>query len=185
RGCRRCPRTRSGRVPPCPGRAHRLRGLSSRGRSPASDEVLGSVAEGAAGTRPLDTLLDWLDRLPALLVGAGLVAAALAAYWLPGSERYYNHFVWQAEAFLHGTAVIEWPVNLGGFPRGNDWMQDVYPLSQLTGDPTTPGALLPFPPLPAILLIPFVAVWGLATDIRAVSVVLGAIDVGLAWWALG
>jgi len=147
--------------------------------------VLGSVAEGAAGTRPLDTLLDWLDRLPALLVGAGLVAAALAAYWLPGSERYYNHFVWQAEAFLHGTAAIEWPVNLGGFPRGNDWMQDVYPLSQLTGDPTTPGALLPFPPLPAILLIPFVAVWGLATDIRAVSVVLGAIDVGLCWWALG
>src|SRR5262245_33841205 len=85
-------------------------------------------------------------------------------------------------AFLHGSAVIDWPVE-GNFPAGNAWMQDVYPLSELNGSPT--GALLPFPPLPAILLVPFVAIWGLATDIRAVSVVLGAIAVGLAWWALG
>jgi len=84
--------------------------------------VLGSVAEGAAGSRTLDVLFDWLDRLPALLVGAGLITAALAAYWLPGSDRYYNHFVWQALAFLHGTAVIDYPVNAGGFPNGNDWM---------------------------------------------------------------
>jgi hypothetical protein len=147
--------------------------------------VLGSVAEGAAGSRPLDVLSDWVDRLPALLIGAALIAAALAAYWLPGSDRYYNHFVWQALAFLHGTAVIDYPVNAGGFPNGNDWMQDIYPLSQLTGNPSTPGALLPFPPLPAIVLLPFVAVWGIATDIRAVSVLVGAIDVGVAWWALG
>jgi hypothetical protein len=147
--------------------------------------VLGSVAEGAAGSRRLDLLLDWVDRLPAVLVGAGLVALALAAFWLPGMDRVYNHFVWQAMAFLHGTAVIEWPVDQGGFPLGNDWMQDVYPLRELTGNPTTTGALLPFPPLPAVLLLPFVAIWGLATDIRAVSVVLGAVDVGLAWWALG
>ena len=146
--------------------------------------MLGSVTEGAAGSRRLEVLFDWVDRLPALFVGAGLVALALAAYWLPGSDRFYNHFVWQAMAFLNGTAVIDWPVELG-FPRGNDWMQDVYPMSELTGDPSTPGALLPFPPLPAILLMPFVALWGLATDIRAVSVVLGAINVGLAWWALG
>lgn len=147
--------------------------------------MLGSVAEGAAGSRRLDVLFGWVDRLPALLIGGGLVTAALAAYWLPGSDRYYNHFVWQALAYLHGTAVIDWPVNLGGFPKGNDWMQDIYPLSQLTGDPTTTGALLPFPPLPAIVLVPFVAIWGLATDIRAVSVLVGAVDVGIAWWALG
>jgi hypothetical protein len=148
--------------------------------------VVGSVAEGAAGSRRLDLLFDWLDRLPALVVGAGLMGLALAAYWLPGSERFYNHFVWQAMAFLHGTAVIEWPVAGGyGTGFGNEWMQDVYPLRVLTGDPSSTGALLPFPPLPAIVLLPFVAVWGLATDIRAVSVVLGAIDVGLAWWALG
>ena len=148
--------------------------------------MVGSVAEGASGSRPLDLLFAWLDRLPALIVGAGLVGIALAAYWLPGSDRFYNHFVWQAEAFLHGTAVIEWPVEGAyGTGFGNGWMQDVYPLREVTGDPSTTGALLPFPPLPAIVLLPFVAMWGLATDIRAVSVLLGAIDVGLAWWALG
>jgi hypothetical protein len=143
--------------------------------------VLGSVAKGASASRPLEVLFGWLDRLPALAVGAGLVAVALVAYWLPGTDRIYNHFVWQALAFLDGRAWIDWPVP--GFPRGNDWMQDVYPLSELTGE--TYGALLPFPPLPALILLPFVAIWGLATDIRAVSVVLGAINVGLAWWALG
>ena len=146
--------------------------------------MLGSVAEGAAGSRTPEVLFELLDRLPALLVGAGLVVLALAAYWLPGSDRYYNHFVWQALAFLDGRAVIDWPV-AGGFPNGNSWMQDIYPLSAVTGDPSTTGALLPFPPLPAILLVPFVAIWGLATDIRAVSVLFGAADVGLAWWALG
>ena len=148
--------------------------------------MLGSVPEGAAGSRRLDLSSNWLDRLPALVVGAGLVALAFVAYWLPGSDRFYNHFVWQAEAFLHGTAVIEWPVaGAYGTGFGNEWMQDVYPLREVTGDPSTTGALLPFPPLPAIVLLPFVAIWGLATDIRAVSVVVGAIDVGLAWWALG
>ena len=143
--------------------------------------MLGSVAKGAAPSRPHEVLFDWLDRLPALAVGAGLVALALVAYWLPGTDRIYNHFVWQALAFLDGRAWIDWPVP--GFPDGNEWMQDVYPLSELTGE--TYGALLPFPPLPGILLMPFVAIGGLATDIRAVSVALGAINVGIAWWALG
>ncbi len=145
--------------------------------------MLGSVAEDVSGSRPLDVLFDWVDRLPAIAIGAGLIAVAFAAYWLPGSDRIYNHFVWQALAFLDGRAAIDWPVP--GFPDGNDWMQDVYPLSELTGDPSTTGALLPFPPLPAIVLLPFVAIWGLATDIRNVSVVLGAANVGIAWWMLG
>jgi hypothetical protein len=33
--------------------------------------------------------------------------------------------------------------------------------------------------------MPFVAIWGVATDERVLSVVLGSIDVGLAWWVLG
>src|SRR5690242_14329043 len=123
----RHPGSWSAAAPPCPGRAHRLRGQSSRDRSPASEEVLGSVAEGAPGSRTPDVLFDWVDRLPAIAIGAGLIAVAFAAYWLPGHDRFYNHFVWQAIAFLHGTAVIEWPVP--GFPEGNEWMQDVYPLS--------------------------------------------------------
>jgi hypothetical protein len=126
-----------------------------------------------------------VDHLPAAVIGIALVAVALAAYWLPGTDRFYNHFVWQAEAFLHGTAVIDWPVQSSATSAGNAYFQDVYPMRVLTGDPSTPGALLPFPPLPAVILMPFVAIWGLATDHRAVSVVLGAIDVLIAWRALG
>jgi hypothetical protein len=140
--------------------------------------VEGRVAQGRPSTGGSQGDPHWLDLLPSALIGAALVAAALAAYWLPGSVRYYNHFVWQALAFLDGRAAITWPV------PGNDFFQDVFPLRDANGNLTGFG-LLPFPPLPAILLVPVVAVFGLATDERAVSVVVGAIDVGLCWWALG
>ena len=138
----------------------------------------GRVAQGRAATGIVRFDPHWLDLLPSALIGVGLVAAALAAYWLPGSDRFYNHFVWQALAFLDGRAAITWPV------PGNAIFQDIYPLRDASGNLTGYG-LLPFPPLPAIVLLPFVAIWGLATDERAVSVVVGAIDVGLAWWLLG
>jgi len=137
-----------------------------------------SVAQGRGGTALARSDPGWLDFLPSGLIGAALVGIALAAYWLPGSVRYYNHFVWQAIAFLHGRAAITWPV------PGNDWFQDVLPVRDAIGALTGYG-LLPFPPLPAIVLMPVVAIYGLATDERAVSVVIGAIDVGLCWWALG
>jgi hypothetical protein len=140
--------------------------------------VEGRVAQGPASTGSLRDGAHWLDLLPSLLLGLGLVAAALAAYWLPGSVRYYNHFVWQALAFLDGRSAITWPV------PGNDFFQDVLPLRDGAGNLTGFG-LLPFPPLPAIVLLPIVAIFGLDTDQRAVSAALGAIDVGLCWWALG
>jgi hypothetical protein len=132
----------------------------------------------------LARLGSWFDDLPALGIGLGLVALALAAYWLPGTDRFYNHFVWQAAAFLDGRAAIDWPVARSAAGVGNAYFQDVYPILGPNGEATGLG-LLPFPPLPAVILMPFVAIWGLATDHRAVSVVLGAIDVGIAWWALG
>ena len=138
----------------------------------------GRVAQGRASTGVPRSDPHWLDLLPSALIGAALIAAAMAAYWLPGSVRYYNHFVWQALAFLDGRAAITWPV------PGNDFFQDVLPVRDADGNLTGSG-LLPFPPLPAVVLIPVVALFGLATDERAVSVVLGAIDVGLCWWALG
>ena len=39
--------------------------------------------------------------------------------------------------------------------------------------------------LPAVVLLPFVAIWGMATDQGFLAVVLGALDVGLAFWLLG
>ncbi len=142
-----------------------------------------SIAEGPEGT-PLATPavrspLRWL-------IGLGFVLAALGLYWVSNPEHYnfYNHFVWQADAYLHGRAWFPYPVLAGGDLPENWYLQDVYPLVLPDGTPDG-RVLLPFPPLPAILLLPFVAAWGLATDQEAIAIGLGALGVGLAWWMLG
>jgi len=120
------------------------------------------------------------------LIGIGLMVLAAAIYWVanPDHFNFYNHFVWQADAYLHGRVWFPYPVPDGGDIPANWWFQDVYPLTLPDGTPDG-RVLLPFPPLPAIVLLPFVAVWGLATDQEAISVGLGALGVWLAWWMLG
>jgi hypothetical protein len=120
----------------------------------------------------------------ALVIGLGFVVVALLLYAVRQPQDYYNHFVWQAQAFLNGRAEIDYPVHPTATSPGNDLFQDVLRLLGPDGKPTGRG-LIPFPPLPALLLVPFVAVWGLATDEHLVGAALGAVDVGLAWWVLG
>jgi hypothetical protein len=120
--------------------------------------------------------------LVAFTVGAGLVAIALVVYAVSHPFRYYDHFEWQALAFLEGKAAIRFPVDATAHSPGNSFFQDVLPVVTTDG---IPRGLIPFPPLPAVLLVPFVALWGHATDGQLVFAVLGALDVGLAWWVLG
>ncbi len=146
-------------------------------------KVSPSIAEGPEGTPPTQSAarnpMSWL-------VGLGLVLGALALYWVSNPEHYnaYNHFVWQADAYLHGRVWFPYPVPDGGDLPPNWWFQDVYPLTLADGTPDG-RVLLPFPPLPALVLLPFVALWGLATDQEAIAVGLGTIGVALAWWMLG
>jgi hypothetical protein len=120
-----------------------------------------------------------LDRVSPQMIGLFFVVLALGVYYFsnPARSGFYNHFVWQADAFLHGRFAISYPVVEGQFTNG--YFQDVLPL------PSDPGersyALLPFPPLPAILLMPFAAVFGLGTNSQLFGVVLGAVNVGLAF----
>ena len=117
-------------------------------------------------------------------IALALVGAAFIAYTIWNPLRFYNHFVWQAEAFRDGRAEIDYPVPATADSVGNAFFQDVLPVPGPDGRPIGRG-LIPFPPLPAVLLVPFVALWGLATDQQLIASVLGAIDVGLAWWVLG
>ena len=120
-----------------------------------------------------------LERVDPAQIGLFFVVVALGIYLFsdPSRNGFYNHFVWQADAFLHGRFGIAYPVTDGPFV--NSYFQDVM---QLTGQPGQPSyALLPFPPLPAVLLMPIVAVFGLATNAQLFGVVLGAINVGLCW----
>jgi len=108
------------------------------------------------------------------------VLVALVVYLASNASRdnVYNHFVWQAEAFLRGEVAIEYPVPSTASDSGNWYFNDVYPVSDTQ-------ALVPFPPLPAIVLLPFVAAFGRATDQEAIAIGISALAVGASWWALG
>jgi hypothetical protein len=120
-----------------------------------------------------------LERTDPAYIGLFFVIVALGIYVFsdPARTGWYNHFVWQSDAFLHGRIAIAYPVSEG--PYVNDFFQDIMPLPSPPGQPSY--GLLPFPALPAVLLMPFVAVFGMATDAQLFGAVLGAINVGLAW----
>jgi hypothetical protein len=115
-------------------------------------------------------------------VAVVLVLAALAVYGVTYTDRYYDHFVWQAAAFLEGHAAIRYPVGAGDGLLGNAYFQDVLPIATTDG---VARALLPFPPVPALVLLPFVAAWGLGTNDQVVFTILAAIDVAICWWMVG
>ena len=128
-------------------------------------------------------------RATAVVVGLLLALAALVLYTWSNPEHYnqYNHFVWQADAFLHGKVSFDWPGPVdGGRDRSaaNWYFQRRLPAVRRERPPTG-QVLLPFPPLPALVLLPFVAAIGLTVDQEAIAVALAAIGVGVAWWMLG
>ena len=151
-----------------------------------------SIAEGPL-TAP--TATGSRARLLAVGVGLLLAAAAFGLYSWSHPLRYnqYVHFVWQADAFLHGRAWIPYPIQDGvnqvtgvAYPGAPDnaYYQDVYPLKDAAGNDVG-QVLLPFPPLPAVVLMPFVALFGLSTDEETIAIGLGALGVLAAWWMLG
>jgi hypothetical protein len=103
---------------------------------------------------------------------------------LVSPNNIYNHFVWQASAWLEGQATIRYPVVGSDGQPGNDYFNDAVAVIDDAGEPTGRGTL-PFPPLPALVLLPFVWLWGLVTDEQRIATILGAFDVGLAFWMLG
>ena len=123
-------------------------------------------------------------RFPVVFAGVALVVLSFGIYLSSGPVRYYNHFVWQSLAFLDGRTEIDYPVGPDGASPGNAFFQDVVPVNGPDGMPSGRGQI-PFPPLPAVVVLPFVALWGLATDVQQLSALLGAIALGVAWWTLG
>jgi hypothetical protein len=119
-------------------------------------------------------------------VGLGLVLACLVLYQLtrPAYQVIYNHFAWQAEAWLDGELSIRYPVFASAAGPGNAYFNDVVPVMGGDGVPTGRGTI-PFPPLPAVVLLPFVALAGLAVDQTLLAIVIGALDVAVAFWLLG
>ena len=170
-----------------PGRARQKWGLPGRSASCTGAEVERSITQGPSPNARDPGFAD-ARRGAGLTIVTGLAIALLlfAIYLVGNPDRtsYYNHFVWQAEAFLDGRAAIRYPVPPGPAGPGNDQFQDVVPTIGPHGEPTG-YALVPFPPLPAVVLMPLVAIWGLATNAQLVATILGTLDVAIAFWVLG
>jgi hypothetical protein len=118
--------------------------------------------------------------------GAAVVVLCLSAYVLvnPHRSNFYIHFVWQAQAWLDGQTSIPTGVQGTDTSPGNNWYQDVEPILDASGQDTGRG-IIPFPPLPALVLLPFVAIWHLGTNEYLLSAIFAAVDVGIAYWMLG
>jgi hypothetical protein len=117
----------------------------------------------------------WLRRAIAsreILAGGTLTLLALVTYWLTGPMNAGgDSFVPLADAFLHGRLSI---------PVDRPWLE-------LIPAPDG-GQFSPFPPVPAVLLMPAVALTNLlgtgelATNVP--NAVIGAVNVALVYWLL-
>jgi hypothetical protein len=106
------------------------------------------------------------DASGALLFG--IVAAAVYLFTSSRERENLDYFVRLADALLHGRlTVLEAP----------SWLNELIP--------TAGGWYVPYPPMPALLLVPVVAVFGTDIHQQVASSIFGAVDVGLAWLVLG
>jgi hypothetical protein len=94
---------------------------------------------------------------------AALVALVVTALVSQLRPTPYNNYVLLAQAFLHGRAWIDWP---GAYIDALQYAGRYYIIEA---------------PLPAILLLPFTAIFGLQTNQTLLAVVLAAVAVGAAW----
>jgi hypothetical protein len=102
------------------------------------------------------------------LTTIAVFVAFLAAYAVTMFDPTpFNEQVRQAVAFIHGHTYID------------------APKSFLEHAQIGPYSYALHPPLPAILLMPLTAIWGMNTNQTELSVIVGAIDVALAWILLG
>ena len=102
------------------------------------------------------------DRIHAAL--AGLLTVAALGVFSGFHATIFNNFVWEADAWLHGYTYL---------PH--------FPGDYIDAIPYHGRAYVYQAPLPAVLLLPFVAVWGLSTNQTLLAIALAALGVAQAW----
>ena len=103
-----------------------------------------------------------LRRIKPAIV-AGLVAFVVTALVSRLHATAYNNYVLLAQALLHGHAWIDWP---GAYIDALHYGGRYYVIEA---------------PLPALLLLPFVPIFGAQTNQTFLAVVLAAVAIGAAW----
>jgi hypothetical protein len=108
---------------------------------------------------------------------AGLLAVAALELFSGFRVSVFDNFVWLADAWLHGKPYL---------PH--------FPGDYIDAIPYHGRAYVYQAPLPAVLLLPFVAIWGLNTNETALSIALAGVGIAAAyrvarliglsqWWA--
>jgi len=98
---------------------------------------------------------------PAII--AGLVAFLVTAFVSRLHATAYNNYVLLAQALLHGHAWIDWP---GAYIDALRYGGHYYVIEA---------------PLPALLLLPFVPIFGAQTNQTLLAALLAAVAMGAAW----
>jgi 4-amino-4-deoxy-L-arabinose transferase-like glycosyltransferase len=117
------------------------------------------------------TLMHAAEKLASLRLRYKLLIIALIALCIyllsKGPPPGQNHFVYLADAFLHGQL---------GLSGGGTVLAEVVPYNG--------NYYVVYPPMPAVLLLPFVAVFGTGFDQALLSVLLASVCVSLTWLML-
>lgn len=103
--------------------------------------------------------------------GAWLVIAVTTVLYLLTSSpdrQELDYFVRLADAFVHGRIYLT---------EAPSWLNELIPKDGVW--------YVAYPPMPALLLVPFVAIFGPGFDQQVASSLFGGIAVGLAWLVLG
>src|ERR1700676_1262438 len=95
---------------------------------------------------------------------AGLLTVAALGVYSGFHATVMNNFVWLAEAWLHGTLYL---------PH--------FPGDYIDAIPYHGRAYVYQAPLPAVLLVPFVAIWGLDANETVLSIALAGVGVAAAY----
>jgi len=111
------------------------------------------------------------QRLASLRLRWKLVIIAFAALLVfllsKGPPPGQNHFVYLADAFLHGKL---------GVSGGGTVLAEIVPFNG--------NYYVVYPPMPAVLLLPFVALFGTSFDQGLMSVFLACLAVAATWFML-
>jgi hypothetical protein len=129
----------------------------------------GSLA-GYLEQTELAALIRAFGTLPEIVRTGIVTVVAGAVYLLTTSQEPtdFDYFVRLADAFLHGRLyLLEAP----------SWLNELVPGGG--------GWYVVYPPVPAVLLVPFVAFFGTTFPQNVASCLFAAVTVGLAWLLLG
>lgn len=137
-------------------------------RVPATPHEGGAEESSLAGASLVDVLLG--PRRPGELAIAVAVAVVVSAIYLltaPPSQP-IDYFVRLADAFLHGRLYLT---------EAPSWLNELIPVDE--------GWYVPYPPMPALVLVPFVAIFGTDLQAQVVSSITGGIAAGLMSLGIG